>query len=157
MNTIKLKIDDIKEYKNNPRINDNAVDYVLKSIENYGYLNPILIDKNNIIISGHTRYKALLKLGVKEVEVVRVEDLTDKQIKAFRIADNKVAEISSWDNFKLVEELKGLEENIRQELKGFNFEYNNEDNIVINDEDFISNEKVKKKEIICPYCGEEIK
>lgn len=157
MNTIKLKIDDIKEYKNNPRINDNAVDYVLKSIKNYGYLNPILIDKNNIIISGHTRYKALLKLGVKEVEVVRVEDLTDKQIKAFRIADNKVAEISSWDNFKLVEELRGLEENIRQELKGFNFEYNDEDNIVINDEDFISNEKVKKKEIICPYCGEEIK
>jgi len=156
MKIIKIGINDIKEYNKNPRINEDAVDYVLKSIKNYGYLNPILIDKNNIIVSGHTRYKALIKLGVKEVEVIRIEDLTEKQVKAFRIADNKVAEISSWDNLKLVEELKSLEENIREELKGFDFEYNDEDNIKINDEDFISNEKVNKKKIVCPFCGEEI-
>jgi ParB-like chromosome segregation protein Spo0J len=152
----RVKIDEIKEYEKNPRLNDDAVDYVLKSIEKYGYLNPILVDKNNVIISGHTRYKAFKKMGLKEIDVVRIEDLNDKQVKAFRIADNKVAEISNWDNLKLVDELKNIEENIRNELKEFNFEYNKVEDLEINEEEFISDKKVNKKHIICPYCGEEI-
>ena len=152
----KVKIDEIKEYEKNPRLNDDAVDYVLKSIEKYGYLNPILVDKNNVIISGHTRYKAFKKMGLKEIDVVRIEDLSDKQVKAFRIADNKVAEVSNWDNLKLVDELKNIEANIRNELKEFNFEYNKVEDLEINEEEFISDEKVNKKHIICPYCGEKI-
>lgn len=157
MKVIKVNIDDIKEYSKNPRFNDKAIEYVRKSIENYGYLNPILIDKNNVIISGHTRYKALKEMNKKEIEVIRVEDLTDKQIKAFRIADNKVAEISSWNNFALLDELKELSDEVKKELKEFDFEYNNEDDIEINNDDFVSNEEVEEKEIVCPYCGEKIK
>lgn len=102
------KISDLKEYENNPRINDDAVEYVKKSIEEFGYKVPIVIDKNNVIIAGHTRLKALKELGVKNVDCVIADDLSEKQVKAFRLADNKVSEASSWDWDKLGEELNTI-------------------------------------------------
>lgn len=113
LNRLKIEYIDIEKlipYINNPRINDNAVDVVASSIKEFGFKNPILIDRENVIIAGHTRLKAAKKLGLKEVPVIRVEDLTDKQIKAFRIADNKTSEFAEWDMELLEIELEGLDD-----------------------------------------------
>lgn len=102
------KIDDIIPYENNPRKNDEAVDYVANSIKEFGFKVPIIVDKENVIVTGHTRYKASKKLGLEEVPVIYADDLTEEQIKAFRIADNKVAEFSTWDLDKLELELEDI-------------------------------------------------
>lgn len=98
-----INLDDLKVYGNNPRINDNAIKYVTNSIKKFGFLVPIVIDKNNVIVCGHTRYLASKELNLKNVPCIRAESLTDKQVKAFRIADNKIHEKSSWDNDLLKE------------------------------------------------------
>ena len=101
-------IDDIKVYANNPRFNDDAVEYVAKSIKEFGFKVPIIIDKNGEIVAGHTRYKASLELGLKEVPCIIADDLDENQIKAFRLADNKVSEKAQWDYDLLDEELDGI-------------------------------------------------
>lgn len=131
------KISDLKEYKNNPRINDDAVEYVKKSIEEFGYKVPIVIDKNNVIIAGHTRLKALKELGIKNVECVIADDLTPEQANAFRLADNKVSEASSWDWDKLDEELKKITDIDMEE-----FDFNLEDNFIDEMYDNFSKDKV---------------
>ncbi len=103
-------VDDLIPYINNPRINDHAVDAVASSIKNFGWKVPIIIDKGNEIVAGHTRIKAAKKLGIKEVPVIVADDLDDNQVKAFRIADNRVTEQSSWDFDILKIELTGLED-----------------------------------------------
>ena len=105
-----MNVNDLIPYINNPRINDEAVDVVAASIKEFGFKNPIIIDKGNVIIAGHARLKAAKKLGLKEVPVIRVEDLTDKQIKAFRIADNRTSEFAEWDMELLEIELEGLDD-----------------------------------------------
>lgn len=105
-----INLDDLKVYGNNPRINDNAIKYVTNSIKKFGFLVPIVIDKNNVIVCGHTRYLASKELNLKNVPCIRAESLTDKQVKAFRIADNKIHEKSSWDNDLLKEELTELQD-----------------------------------------------
>lgn len=99
------KVDELKPYEKNPRINDGAVKYVANSIKEFGFKTPIVIDKNNVIINGHTRLKASQYLGLKEVPCIVANDLTDKQVKALRIADNKTADIAEWDIDLLGEEL----------------------------------------------------
>ncbi len=101
-------LNDIKPYEKNPRNNDNAVDKVAESIKQFGFKVPIVIDKDNVIIAGHTRYKAAIKLGFNEVPCIKADDLTPEQVKAFRLADNKVAEFSEWDFDLLTEELNAL-------------------------------------------------
>lgn len=108
MNIIEIKIGDIIPYEKNPRKNDDAVKYVAESIKQFGFKVPIVIDKNNVIIAGHTRYKASKKLGLKEVPCIVADDLTEEQIKAYRLADNKVAELAEWDFDLLGEELDGI-------------------------------------------------
>ena len=103
-----LKIDDLKPYENNPRFNDEAVEYVMNSIKEFGFKVPMVIDKNNVIVTGHTRYKASKQLGLKTLPCIRATDLTEEQIKAFRIADNKVSEIAEWDLDKLNIELEDI-------------------------------------------------
>lgn len=105
-----VNLDNLKVYGNNPRINDNAIKYVTNSIKKFGFLVPIVIDKNNVIVCGHTRYLASKELNLKNVPCIRAESLTDKQVKAFRIADNKIHEKSSWDNDLLKEELTELQD-----------------------------------------------
>lgn len=108
MQIIEKKISELKPYEKNPRKNDNAVDYVAKSIEQFGFRVPIVIDSNKIVVCGHTRLKAAKKLGIKSVPCVIADDLTDEQIKAFRLADNKTAEFSEWDFDLLNQELDGI-------------------------------------------------
>ncbi len=118
MKIIYKNIEDIIPYENNPRHNDNAVEYVANSIKQFGFKVPIIIDKENVIVTGHTRLKAAEKLGMKEVPVIMADDLTEDQIKAFRIADNKVSEYSTWDNERLDLEL----EDINLDMSEFGFE-----------------------------------
>lgn len=104
-----IPISSVKPYEKNPRKNDKAVDGVAESIKQFGFKQPIVIDKNGVIVAGHTRYKAALKLGLDTVPCVRADDLTQKQIKAYRILDNKLNELSSWDFETLGEELETFE------------------------------------------------
>lgn len=108
MNLLEKKISEIKPYDKNPRKNDGSVDKVANSIKEFGFKVPIVIDKNNVIVCGHTRYKAAKKLGIKAVPCVIADDLTDEQIKAYRLADNKVGEESEWDLELLGLELDGI-------------------------------------------------
>ena len=108
MNIIDKKIDDLKPYENNPRKNDKAISPVAESIKNFGFKVPIVIDKNDVIVCGHTRFEAAKKIGMDVVPCIIADDLTDEQIKAFRLADNKVSELSEWDVDLLVEELKDI-------------------------------------------------
>ena len=103
-----IRIEDIKPYENNPRLNDSAVEGVKESIKQFGFKIPMVIDKDNVIVCGHTRYKASKQLGLKEIPCIRADDLTDEQIKAFRIADNKVSEVAEWDIDKLSIELEDI-------------------------------------------------
>lgn len=115
---VQMNIEKLKPYENNPRFNDKAVDAVAKSIENFGFKVPIVVDKNNVIVTGHTRLKAAQKLGLAQVPVIVADDLTPEKIKAFRLADNKVSELADWDFSKLEAELAGLEMDMTQ----FNFD-----------------------------------
>ena len=145
MNIIKMKVEDLIPYINNPRNNENAVDKVASSISEFGFKNPIVIDKNNVIINGHTRLLASKKLGLKEVPVIVADDLSEAQVKAFRIADNKTSEYATWDEELLKIELEQLEEmnfnlddlnidysdfGLEIELDSFEGEYNEDDDVI---------------------------
>ncbi len=115
------KLDSIKPYEKNPRRNDKAVDNVANSIKEFGFRSPIIVDKKGVIIAGHTRYKAAQKLGLKEVPCLVASDLTKAQIKAYRLADNKTAELAEWDFELLHDELEGLTQDFDFDMKDFGF------------------------------------
>ena len=92
-----VDINSIKPYKKNPRKNEEAIPYVMESIKQFGFKNPVILDKDNVIVAGHTRIESAKRLGITEIPCIYADDLTDEQIKAFRLADNKVAEIAEWD------------------------------------------------------------
>lgn len=119
-----LNIEDITPYENNPRRNDDAVNYVAESIKHFGFKQPIVIDRNNVIVAGHTRYKAAKKLRKRLVPCIIADDLTDEQIKAYRLADNKVAELSEWDFEILDLELDGI---LDIDMTDFGFEFDDPD------------------------------
>lgn len=112
MEIVYKNLSELKPYENNPRINEGGVKYVVNSIKSYGFKIPMVIDKNNVIVCGHTRYKAAQELGMDKVPCIVADDLTDDQIKAFRIADNKVADFSLWDNKLLLQELDFLPDDL---------------------------------------------
>lgn len=97
-------------YVNNPRLNDGAVDAVAASIKEFGFKVPIVVDSDGVIVAGHTRLKAAKKLGLDSVPVIVADDLSPEQVKAFRLADNKTAELAQWDLGKLEIELDGIDE-----------------------------------------------
>lgn len=103
-----VSIDSIKPYENNPRDNDGGVDAVANSIKEFGWQQPIVVDNDNVIIVGHTRYKAAKKLGMKEVPVVVASNLSDEQVRAYRLADNKTGELTDWDMGLLDDELADI-------------------------------------------------
>ena len=123
METITKKVSELIPYINNPRNNDDAIDAVASSIKNFGFKVPIVVDSNNEIINGHTRLKAAKKLGLETVPVIVADDLTPEQIKAFRLADNKVGEIATWDENALAIELEELK-NLDFDMSEFEFEIN---------------------------------
>ncbi|MBS4881907.1 MAG: ParB N-terminal domain-containing protein [Peptoniphilus harei] len=121
MNNLQIvykNIDELIPYENNPRNNDNAVEAVAKSIKEFGFKVPLVIDKDGEIAAGHTRLKAAKELGLEEIPCIIADDLTPEQVKAFRLADNKVAEFAQWD-FNLLGLELGEIENISMEDFGF--------------------------------------
>mgnify|MGYP005783543477 FL=1 len=111
----RLMLADIEPYKNNPRKNDEAVNAVAESIRQCSYITPIIVDENYVIIAGHTRYKALVALGMDDAECLICDGLTEEQKKKYRFLDNKTGEKAAWDLMKLEVELEGLD------LEGFDF------------------------------------
>ena len=108
MQVIERKLKELKPYEKNPRKNDSAVDAVAHSISSFGFRVPLVVDSKGVIVCGHTRYKAAKKLKLDTVPCVIADDLTEEQIKAYRLADNKVAELAEWDIDLLGEELDGI-------------------------------------------------
>lgn len=114
MEIVNKKLNEIKPYEKNPRKNEEAVEYVANSIKEFGFKVPIVIDKDGVIVTGHTRYKAAKKLGLEEVPTIMADDLSEEQIKAFRLADNKVSEKAKWNKDLLMSELFDLEMDMEQ-------------------------------------------
>ena len=148
-----VDIDSIKPYENNPRHNEEAIPYVMNSIKEFGFKVPIILDKNNTIIAGHTRLESAKRLGMKEVPCLYASDLTEEQVKAFRLADNKVSEKAEWNFELLQEELEDLDIDMSKygflEMENVNlddfFEENNKE----------EEKEIKEEKIICPYCKKE--
>jgi ParB-like chromosome segregation protein Spo0J len=138
--------------KNTKKHDKTQIDNVAESIKQYGFVQPIVIDKDNVVVIGHCRLLAAKKLKMKEVPCVCVEDLTEEQVKALRIVDNKSNE-SEWDFDFLADELAELD------LSGFDFNFGIEDEEEsnVNIDDFFVDAEQKPKEpkkIQCPHCGE---
>ena len=133
MKIIELTLDQLKPYEKNPRRNDHAVKYVAQSIKEFGFKVPIIIDKDNVIVAGHTRYKAAKKLGMEKVPCIIADDLTEEQVKAFRLADNKVSEVAEWDFNLLGEELEGI---FNIEMDSFGFDVFEEEEKEIIEDDY---------------------
>lgn len=136
--TVELK--DIKEYANNPRKIKKAIEPVMRSIKKFGYNNPIIINKDNVILAGHTRLEALRKTGAVKVEVIRLTHLTEEQERAFRIADNRTSEFAEWDKDMLESEMRAIN---ADDWKSFGF-----DNKII--------ERLAAPNMCtCPKCGKQ--
>lgn len=136
------KIGELKPYAKNPRKNDKAIDAVMHSIEEFGFKNPIVIDKDGVIISGHTRRLAAIKLGMTEVPCIVGSHLSEAQVKAFRLADNCVAEIATWDEDLLKEEMKNV---LDMDLVIYGFDIGTVEDIM--------QEETGIKTHKCPKCG----
>ena len=173
-----VNLDIIKPYRTNPRSNDKAVEAVMKSITEYGFNVPIVLDKSNTIIAGHTRYKALLRLKRTEVQVIYKTDLSAEQIKEYRIADNKASDLASWDMDILIPELRSMKEIGNLDIFFPDLDLNlllensaespQNSKATLKPEDFVAaqtqvNDAARSKgsvpnqlvKIICPECGEE--
>ena len=140
---INKKLEEIRPYPDNPRRNDKGVAAVQRSIESFGFLNPIIVDPDGEIICGHTRYQAAKNLGMDEVPVIVAEDLTKEQEAAFRIVDNKVSECAEWDKEMLREELDLLRDLYDMTEYGFKQD----------DKELV--EKIKGTAHECPRCGHQ--
>ena len=119
-----VDINSIKPYKKNPRKNEEAIPYVMESIKQFGFKNPVILDKDNVIVAGHTRIESAKRLGITEIPCIYADDLTDEQIRAFRLADNKVAEIAEWDIDLLDTELDDI---LNIDMSDFGFDLDLED------------------------------
>jgi site-specific DNA-methyltransferase (adenine-specific) len=152
MEVIQVDVKNITPYEKNPRkIDQNAIDKVANSIKGFGFQQPIVLDENYVIIVGHTRILAAKKLGLKEVPCVVAKGLSDEQVKAYRLADNKTGELSAWDFDLLTEEIDSI---FDLDMSAFGFAESFNEDI----EDFFQNseEEAKKepKKIQCPHCKE---
>ncbi|ARU19627.1 ParB N-terminal domain-containing protein [Ligilactobacillus salivarius] len=152
-----MNIDDIKPYDNNPRDNDNAVESTANSIKEFGWQQPIVVDKDMVIIVGHTRYKAAKKLGYKEVPVVIASNLNKEQVRAYRLADNKTGELANWVYGDLMSEIQEIQD---LDLTDFGFNDSDldisdkwEDDVSLDDYEEPDTSNFEPKKSICPKCG----
>lgn len=148
-----MALADITPYENNPRNNEEAVEKVANSIKEFGFNQPIVVDKDNVIIVGHTRYLAAHELGLTEAPVIVAGNLSDEQARAYRLADNKTGELAGWDFEKLALELEQIED-----INMSDFGFVEGSDLDINDDDFLSDNQIKEKEpkkVTCPHCGQE--
>lgn len=173
-----VNIAQIKPYWRNPRDNnEKAVEIVKKSIKDYGYNNLIQVDKNYVIIVGHTRYKALMELGYQEIKIMVLPNLTEQQVKEYRIADNKTSEFSIWTGdldieLREIDDLAKMKDYFTEkdvtlqvaETMGLGAEFDITKDDIDKQTDFASRRfsdmtaaKDRKEDIICPHCGESFK
>ena len=148
MKIIEKEISGLIPYENNPRKNDAAVDAVAASIREFGFKVPIIVDRDNVIVCGHTRLKAAEKLGLETVPCIEADDLTEEQIQAFRIVDNKAAELSEWDFEALKAELADITE---VDMEEFGFLTKEIEKLKETEE---KEKQETAKKIYCPRCGE---
>lgn len=152
MEIVYKSIDELTPYENNPRHNENAVAAVAASIKEFNFKVPLVIDTNGVVVAGHTRLLAARQLGLSAVPCIVADDLTDEQIRAFRLADNKTAELAGWDFAKLEEELAALAAEF--DMTAFGFHADSDVDI----DDFFEEAGEKKekepKTVTCPHCGE---
>ena len=144
MEILYKKLEEIIPYDNNPRDNAEAVEYVAASIKEFGFKVPVVIAADGVIIAGHTRYLAAKKLGITSVPCVIADDLSQEQIKAYRLADNKTGELAAWDQEKLAQELELLS----MDMDVFGFDLHEETEEELGQEDVQEVERV-----VCPRCG----
>ena len=149
-------LDRIIPYANNPRQNDAAVDAVTESIRQFGFRVPIIVDRDGVIVAGHTRLKAAAKLGLATAPVHVAKDLSPEQVKALRLADNKTHELATWDFGKLAEEFKGLPADL--DLTAFGFTQEEIDAVLAGitipeDNADIDEDALKETSHECPKCG----
>ena len=137
VNIKNVQLKDIKPYEKNARDNKNAVEKVTQSIKEFGFKVPIVLDKNNVIVCGHTRYEAAKKLKMAAVPCVIADDLTENQIKAYRLADNKVAEFSTWDFDILKDELFAIDD-IDMSDFGFDLSFGDDEEQEVQEDDYIT-------------------
>lgn len=140
---VKLSVNDIHPYPNNPRINDEAVAYVVESMNQTGNLDPIEVDENNVILSGHTRLLALEQLGITETECVRYTGLTEEQKRKYRILANRTGEVASWDEELLNMELGDLD------FGDFDFGFDTQDNECYEQKEVIEDEVPDEAPTVC--------
>lgn len=143
------RLAELKPYERNPRKNNNAIQAVANSIRDFGFKVPIVIDTKGVIVAGHTRYAAAQQLGLTEVPVIIADDLTPAQIKAFRLADNKTAELADWDFELLDDEL----EEVQYDMTEYGFEDNDFDWADVADISADNYEEPDHTKLRCPVCG----
>ena len=150
MDLVKRKIEDIIPYENNPRFNAMAIEPVEQSIQQVGYISPIILDENNVVLAGHTRLAALCDLGFEEVDCVVITGLSDEQKRKFRLLDNKTAEIAEWDIDLLLEELESLD---LGDIHWFDDIVNPAVTELSQTEKKTSEKEKEDEVIVCPRCG----
>lgn len=122
-----ISVRDIIPYEHNPRKNEEAVEYVMNSLRDFGWKQPLVLDKDYVVIAGHTRLAAAKRLGMKEVPCIIADDLSEEKARAYRLADNKTNEFAEWDNEELQKELDALYESIEMDRYGFAIQIENID------------------------------
>ena len=153
MQIIEKKLADLIPYDRNPRKNEQAVAQVANSIREFGFKVPIVVDKNNVIVAGHTRYKAAQQLQLEKVPVIIADDLTENQVKAFRLADNKTGELAGWDFEMLGQELQDI---LDLDMSDFGFDTSDMPDLSDFQLDDQNNGTTKTpRTITCPHCGQE--
>ena len=147
------RVDELREYANNPRNNDSAVAAVAASIKLAGFKVPLVVDAAGVIVAGHTRLKAAKQLGMQAVPCIVADDLNDEQIKAFRLADNKVSELAEWDFDKLDAELAQLQE-MGLDMAAFGFDTDDSEDDAPKEREDLSNKVSAIYEVIVE-CSDE--
>jgi len=156
---VKIRVSDIKPYWRNPRINDKTVEALEKSIERYGFNVPLVIDKENVIVTGHARYRALRNLGWEHALCVRADHLDDRAVQEYRLLDNRIQEITEWETDELQKEIASIGtfdiamdffDGALDSVMGLH----KEPIEAIIDINPTGDEG--KREFLCPYCGEDI-
>ncbi len=147
-----VEIKDIIPYENNPRFNDGAVEAVANSIKEFGFKQPLVLDKNYVVIAGHTRLKASKELGLKRVPCIIADDLNAEQVQAYRLADNKTGELAEWDFELLSAELDELLD-FDIDMEEFGFKDNDNDEISWDEPVPTEFEEQNTNLAICPECG----
>lgn len=155
MEIVNKNVVDLIPYEKNPRKNEEAVPYVAESIKRFGFKVPIIIDANNVIVCGHTRLRAAKSLGLKQVPCIVADDLTDEQIAAFRLADNRVSEFSKWDEELLAYELADIVD-INMEDLGFDTGEEDEEEPEVKPEYEFTEELLEQHNYIVLYFENEL-